>query len=84
MIYLYIKPKVKKNHTTAVTPVINEDCCKIVERDSPTSYRVSPKPKQSIHGAGNKQDECSWNIYDKMGNTGGKFREIILLDTVLY
>ena len=54
-----------------MTTAISENCYKIVEGDSPTSYRVSPKPRQSIHGAGNKQDERSWNIYDKMGNTWG-------------
>ena len=39
---------------------------------------------QSIYRGGSKQDESRGNIFNKMENTGYKFRVIILLDTVLY
>ena len=46
--------------------------------DSPPFYRVFHKivgfgevVMQSIQGRGNKQDESRWEIFGKMGNTGG-------------
>ena len=65
--------------TTAVITAINEtctvwlheNCYKIAGGDSPPSYRVFPKPKQSIHSGSNKQDESRWIIFGKMENTGG-------------
>ena len=87
ILYLHIKPEVKKTDTTAMSTAINKACigwlhenCYLVENEagfSPHLQRFSQtvglgkEVGQSIHDGGNNQNKRRGNIFGKMRNTVG-------------
>ena len=78
MIYLYVKPKVKKNHTTAVTIVIIKlalgdyikTAIKLLGKILSPSTGFSPNLNSPYMVGAISIKESRWNIFGKIGNTG--------------